>query len=324
MRNLAALCLLLAFCVTVLGSYVRLSDAGLGCPDWPGCYGKLLGVPETPDEIARAREAYPSRPVAADKAWKEMLHRYAAGVLGILVFILAFTGGRAHRLPWVLCGLIIFQSLLGMWTVTLLLKPLIVVVHLLGGMAVIALLTWLLASQTRSFAGRPSSGALFAAGVATLVLVFAQIALGGWVSANYAALACPDFPSCRTQWWPEGMDFASAASLWGEVGADYEFGRLDDAARMAVHMMHRLGALILILAAAGFFLSVVGKTTGRLRGMAAAALLILAIQAGLGVANVVYSLPLTVAVAHNAGAALLLMAIVVLVVSLKNEVRAGG
>jgi cytochrome c oxidase assembly protein subunit 15 len=279
---------LLAFCVVGLGAYVRLSDAGLGCPDWPGCYGHLVGVPDSAAEHAAAATAFPAKPVEAGKAWKEMIHRYAAGTLGLLILGIALSAWRraGNARPWLetgLVGLVIFQALLGMWTVTLLLKPVIVTAHLIGGMATWALLVLCLA-RDKLGAGRtaPQDTLVRAAGVLALVAVVGQIALGGWTSSNYAALACPDFPTCRGAWLP--IDGPTA-----------------------IHMTHRLGALLVFLAVGAYAVLLLKRRNPL--GALLAALLIL--QIGLGIANVLLSLPLPVAVAHNLGAALLLAALVV-------------
>jgi cytochrome c oxidase assembly protein subunit 15 len=279
---------LLAFCVIGLGAYVRLSDAGLGCPDWPGCYGHLVGVPDTHAEHARAAAAFPGKPVEAHKAWKEMIHRYAAGTLGLLILGIAIAAWRRgdQRRPWLetsVVGLVIFQALLGMWTVTLLLKPVIVTAHLLGGMATWALLVLCLV-RDKLGAGRtaPQDPLVRAAGVLALLAVVGQIALGGWTSSNYAALACPDFPTCRGAWLP--IDGPTA-----------------------IHMTHRLGALLVFVVVSAYAALLLKRRNPL--GALLATLLIL--QIGLGIANVLLSLPLPVAVAHNLGAALLLAALVV-------------
>ena len=199
----------LALFVVVLGAYVRLSDAGLGCPDWPGCYGTLT-VPQSESAIAHAETAYPDQPVEANKAWKEMIHRYFAGTLGLLVLAIFVLGWRARKeikvspwLPTFLLILIVFQAALGMWTVTLLLKPVVVTAHLLGGMATLGLLTWL----AHRHLGIVSTGFSHADNLRfwarwALVILFLQIFLGGWTSTNYAALACTDFPTCHGVWMP--------------------------------------------------------------------------------------------------------------------------
>ena len=225
-RPLAILATLLAFGVVALGAYVRLSDAGLGCPDWPGCYGHWLGVPEAAHEQAAASQAFPGKPVNAGRAWKEMVHRYFAGTLGLLILALCVLAWR-HRqklatspaLPTLLLGIVTFQALLGMWTVTLLLKPVIVSAHLLGGMTTLSLLVWLSLRRGKQRFGQQArtSGGIRLLALLALTVGFAQIALGGWVSSNYAALACPDFPTCKGAWLPE-MDFGHAFSLHRELG----------------------------------------------------------------------------------------------------------
>ena len=311
LHRLAALAVVLAFCVVVLGAWVRLSHAGLGCPDWPGCYGQLTW-PNAPHEVADANQAFPERPVETHKAWKEMLHRYLAGALVLVVLalnVLAWRGGpheRRHRgITALLLALIVFQALLGMWTVTLKLLPVVVMAHLLGGMATLALLTWLwLRSRTaphdptrQAISARP----LVLTALAVLVL---QIALGGWVSANYAALSCPDLPTCNGQWWPDA-DFAEGFVLWREVGVDYEGGVLDQRARTAIQLAHRIGAVITLLVLALVSFALMRRPVLARAGVVL--LLAVAAQFTLGVLNVVLYLPLPNAVAHNAGAAVLLM-----------------
>ncbi|KPV41402.1 cytochrome B [Thiohalorhabdus denitrificans] len=310
---LALLAAVLAFAVVVLGGYVRLSNAGLGCPDWPGCYGQL-GVPEA----VGPGSGY-ERPLEAGKAWKEMIHRYFAGALGMVIAALGLLAwrrrhepGQAVALPVGLVGLVVFQALLGMWTVTWLLKPLVVTAHLLGGMATLALLVWLALRQGGVPAPVEASGPWRKWALAALGVVVVQIALGGWTSANYAALACPDFPTCQGRWWPE-TDFGAAFTLWHGLGIDYEGGILDNAARMTVHLVHRIGAVVTLLTVGGLVVALLRRARSpRVRRAALGVGLLLLVQVGLGVGNVVLGLPLTVAVAHNAGAAGLLLSVVVL------------
>ena len=307
---------LLALVVVVLGAWVRLSDAGLGCPDWPGCYGHL-DVPAASAEIDAANAAYPERPVEVGKAWKEMIHRYVAGALGLLIAALAAVAVRRRnrvgmRLPLVLVGLVVFQSMLGMWTVTLLLKPLIVLAHLLGGLTVLALLGWITLSHAPRLPTWPRPRWLPRLAAAALTVLVLQIALGGWTSTNYAALACPDLPTCQGEWWPE-TDFDSAFVPWHGLGIDYEGGILDGPARTAIHMSHRLGAIVAAIAVLALALACLGR--GRPRGLrlaGAGLAALLGLQVGLGLANVAWLLPLPVATAHNGGAALLLLAHVAL------------
>jgi heme a synthase len=314
------LCLLgtiVAFCVIVLGAYVRLSHAGLGCPDWPGCYGHLTAGQAAENQQA-VNAAYPERPIEYEKALKEMLHRYLATALGFLILVIAALAWRNRRdvqqpvgLPLATVALVIFQGLLGMWTVTLLLKPAIVSAHLLGGLTTMSLLWWMsLTTQRRSRPageGRLRRWALFG----TVVLGL-QILLGGWVSTNYAAVACPDFPTCQRSLWPQ-MDFRDAFVLWRGLGIDYEGGVLDHPARVAIHYTHRLGAVI-AAAVLGFVAWQAlrrGQSRGvRMAGGALAAALVT--QLLVGPVMVLATFPLSLATAHNAVAALLVLAMVAL------------
>ena len=316
-RRLCLLGTLIAFCVVVLGAYVRLNNAGLGCPDWPGCYGHLT-VGQALEHAAAANAAYPQRPLEADKAIKEMVHRYLAASLGMLIVLLAALAYRNRRdrlqpvrLPAVLLLLVALQGLLGMWTVTLLLKPLIVSAHLLGGLTTMSLLWWMAIDPTRSTRPAAERG-LRRWAVVAMVLLALQIMLGGWVSTNYAALACPDFPTCQNSFWPS-MDFKDAFVLWRGLGLDYEGGVLDHPARVAIHFTHRLGALVAALALG--FTAVKAIRTGRSRGVRSAGValaVVLAMQLVLGPTMVINTLPLPLATAHNAVAALLVLSMVAL------------
>ncbi|HJW04200.1 MAG TPA: COX15/CtaA family protein [Azospira sp.] len=299
---------LLAFAIIVLGAYVRLSDAGLSCPDWPGCYGQLV-VPMEPQAQQQAAQAFPERPLHPGKAWKEMLHRYLAGSLGLLIVALALLAWRREvrqrHSPWpatALLALIVGQALLGMWTVTLLLRPLVVTAHLLGGMATLTLLLWL---RWRHYAAAPTpSGMAPGLGRLLLFMLALQIALGGWVSSNYAAPACFDLPRCQGQWWP-AMDFAQGFTLHRELGMTGNGQLLSLEALTAIHWSHRLGALAVTLLALGLAYRL--RRRGRQR-QALGLLAALGLQLGLGLGNVLLGWPLGLAVAHNAGAALLLAA----------------
>ncbi|HET7608231.1 MAG TPA: COX15/CtaA family protein [Gammaproteobacteria bacterium] len=309
--RLARIGAVLALAVVMLGAYVRLSDAGLGCPDWPGCYGRLV-VPHPATSAEELGLEY-TRPLEHGKAWREMIHRYLASTLGLVCVALAGLAWRNRRdpaqpkiMPAALVALVIFQGLLGMWTVTLLLKPIVVVAHLLGGLATLTLLASLGRWRPARFPSpTPALRALGLGAAAALVL---QISLGGWTSANYAALACPDFPTCQTQWWPAVADFKEAFVLWRGIGIDYEGGVLDHPARVAVHFTHRLGALLaaVLIALLGFRLAREPAT----RADGAAVLAVLALQLSLGVSIVWFGVPLAVAVLHNGVAALLLLAVI--------------
>ena len=307
----------LTFCVIVLGAYVRLSDAGLGCPDWPGCYGQI-DVPKGDQEIAAAQQAFPGKPVEGHKAIKEMAHRYLAGSLGLLILAIAAVAWRRRKqleqspmLASVLVGLVIFQALLGMWTVTLLLKPAIVSAHLLGGMTTFALLVWLALRQgaNNPRLDFPQARRVRAWAWLGLMIVFAQIVLGGWVSSNYAALACADFPMCQGRWLP-AMDFSHAFHFTRELGMTTSGTLLPHEALTAMHWAHRVGALVTFLYIGG--LSIALLRNRELATLGASMLGLLLVQLSLGISNVLFSLPLPVAVAHNGTAALLLISLVVL------------
>jgi len=316
-RRLCLVATLVALCVVVMGAWVRLSHAGLGCPDWPGCYGHLT-VGEAVENADRANAAFPERPLEPEKALKEMIHRYVASGLGLLVLAIAAVAwvnrrdpAQPLRMPGFLVALVVFQGLLGMWTVTLLVKPLIVTAHLVGGLTTTALLWWLALRVDRKTRppGEHRLRRLALVGLAVLAL---QIMLGGWVSTNYAALACPDFPTCQKSFWPD-MDFKDAFVLWRGLGIDYEGGVLDHPARVAIHFVHRVGAVVtaLVLGLLAWRALRTGQSRAvRVAGTALAALLV--VQWTLGPLMVMKALPLELATAHNGVAALLLLAVVAL------------
>ena len=323
-RRLCILGVLLCFAVVVLGAYVRLTAAGLGCPDWPGCYGHLTPAGA---QAAGSTAAFPGQPFEPGKAWREMIHRYAVGTLSVIIVLLTALaiGTRRQRvlsipLALALFATLIMQAALGMLTVTWRLNPLIVTLHLLFGMTTLALLWWLLLSLPRGAialqVGAHAVGAGSARSLALarrlallgLIVLALQIALGGWTSSNYAAVACPDFPTCQNAWWPRS-DYRHAFVLWHGLNIDYEGGVLDNAARVAIHFTHRLGALITTLV-----LTLAAALVLRRRGLsgaglpACALLAALLLQLSLGVSMVMRGFPLALATAHTAGAALLLLA----------------
>ena len=292
MKRLAFVALVLTFVVVVVGAYVRLSDAGLGCPDWPLCYGKP--IPETG---------------ADHRAWKEMTHRWLAGTLGVLLFALLLGAWRTRqspRLATAMAALVVFQAALGMWTVTLLLKPVIVTAHLLGGMSILSLMTWFLLERA-SPPVRPQGNRLRFSAAVALATLAVQIALGGWVSANYAALGCPDLPLCLGQAVPP-MDFANAFHVVRELGRTDDGRLLPQAALTAIHWSHRLFALVVVCVVAW----AAARAAKVYKGLGIFIGALLALQFFLGVANVAFNVPLALAAAHNAGAAALLASLVVL------------
>jgi cytochrome c oxidase assembly protein subunit 15 len=339
-RRLALAGVLLCFVVVVLGAFVRLNAAGLGCPDWPGCYGHVtpFGAQASP----ATQTAFPTRPLDVGKAWKEMIHRYAAGTLVVIIVVLTALAivYRQKRLlsptyALALLATILVQAVLGMLTVTWQLKPLIVTLHLIFGLTTLSLLYWLwLSLPNQSWGGMAMNGAgraSFNAGGASngrraaamrlayrlavvgLVALGVQIALGGWTSSNYAAVACPDFPTCQGSWWPH-TDYRNAFVLWHGLSINYEGGILDNPARVAIQLTHRLGALVATLAlglAASFV--IVRKSPPAVVTAGCAVLGALALQLTIGISMVKEGFPLQLATAHNAGAALLLLATLTLV-----------
>ena len=393
LRALAWVACVLAFFLIMYGSFVRLSNAGLSCPDWPTCYGRVTW-PVKPAAVARADKAFPNRPVETHKAWREQTHRFAAGTLGVLVLVEALVatwaakrrfglvvaavvligvgiplymardyvsssvvaalgealllgvaifwrGSGWRRIAVLALAVVCFQALLGMWTVTWLLKPIVVSGHLLGGMATFALLAWV-AWRLKSGQGHflPStdgaarsvsknvpdtlSRGLFVAAAIGVVLLACQIFLGGWTSSNYAALACgiggSAFPTCLGQWWP-AMDFHQGFILWRGIGVDFQGGILDAASRTAIQMVHRFGAAVVFV-----YLLWLAHRVGRagLRWHAVALAVLLLAQVALGISNVVLGLPLPIAVAHTGGAALLLFALVGLLVRTRSSLVAAS
>ena len=308
---------ILAFLVIILGAYTRLTDAGLGCPDWPGCYGHWI---VTKANVLQNPE------IDAGKAWTEMLHRYMAGLLGLTIFglvILAFRNRRLPQqplaLPIALGVLVIFQALLGMWTVTLKLFPLVVIAHLLGGMTTLALLWWL-TLKLKSSQGVKELNYLADANnddkklrlwaILGLIILSIQLLLGGWTSASYSALACTDFPSCQAhlnfEWnISQALDF-STKGLTGMMNEPEDYK-----ARMTIHMLHRFGAVLTSFMIGGLALwAFVRSKTFSLRTLSVIMASLLILQIGLGISNILALLPLSIAVAHNAVAALLLLALI--------------
>ncbi len=322
-KGLVLAATLLALCVVSLGAYVRLTDAGLGCPDWPGCYGTLT-VPQSEAAILQAQTTYPNSSVEVGKAWREMAHRYLAGTLGLFVLSIFVLGWKARNeiksSPYTssfLLLLIGFQAMLGMWTVTMLLKPAIVSGHLLGGMSTLALLSWLAHRHWGYYSDSiVTCQRLRLAIRLALVLLFMQIFLGGWTSTNYAALACTDFPTCHGAWVPD-MDFSDAFHMVRELGLSKDGSTLSLASLTAIQWTHRVGALVSFI-----YLGTLGLTTlkyWQLKRWSVLLLVALITQIALGICNLVLHLPLVLAVAHNFTAALL----VIIVVLLNSKISGG-
>lgn len=296
--------------VMLVGGWTRLVDAGLGCPDWPGCYGQLL-VPDS--ELATLR--HPDVPLEPFKAWVEMAHRYIASLLGLVVLAVVALGWplrKRRHYPWrvsiVLLGVILLQGAFGAFTVTLQLWPQVVTLHLLGGLSVLLLFFWLHLRLRRVLAGpkgeRQRGNVWW---VMAAVLLVVQLALGGWVSSNYAGIACQGFPTCNGQWWPE-MDISEGFHLTQTVGPNYLHGQLHADARTAVHVVHRLGALLL-----GVGLLALWWRYRQWQCVARPLTIVVglyALQVALGVANVWLWLPLWLALLHTAGAIALAMGLV--------------
>lgn len=315
MHNLVWIAMFLAFVVVVLGAYTRLTDAGLGCPDWPGCYGHLV-LPLQDAGLKKAQEFYPYVPIETQKAWTEMTHRYAAGTLAVLVMIINGLAWRhRHRgapwkIPLTLLGLIGFQAALGMWTVTLKLLPVVVMGHLLGGIIIFSCLVYL-NWQLSENSGAKAASLFWRLGMyGAIAVVFLQIALGGWVSSHYAGIACIGFPMCNGQWFPS-MHWRESFQIWTALDANYQGGLLASASRVTIQMAHRIWAVVTVLYVVIFALLVLYKIPHRLtRRVTTWVLICLGLQYGLGIVNVLYLLPLWAAVAHNGIAALLFAAIV--------------
>mgnify|MGYP000591299226 CR=1 FL=1 len=319
-KNLLTFGIVLALCVISLGAYVRLSDAGLGCPDWPGCYGKLLGVPDNHAEVNQAQEAFPHAPVEAAKAWKEMIHRYLAGILGLVIAALAALAIWPRRQATVapqifLVGLVLVQAALGMLTVTWLLKPVIVTMHLLGGMLILATLVGIKASTTMAHIDATTSAMKKTAWFVT-ALILVQIALGGWTSANYAAMACADYPLCQGQWMPADMEWSHAFVFNRELGQTSDGQMLSLQTLTAIHWTHRCFALVVLAACVAFALRL--KQHDDTRTMGNLLLGAVIAQVFIGISNVWLQWPLGLAVLHNTGAAFLLAVTVYTTVQLQR------
>ena len=316
-KKLTMAAIVLVVGVIGLGAFTRLADAGLGCPDWPGCYG-FVGIPLKAETIEKANQAFPDQPYELAKAWPEMVHRYFAGALGLVVFALFIIAMKRRqysdacvKLSTGLLILITFQAALGAWTVTEKLHPVVVMGHLLGGFAtfsLLAVLTLRLHQPNINIAPEViRSKRLISIGIIAVVI---QIALGGWTSANYAALACTDLPICFAGWY-EHTDFAEGFTLWGHNAETYQYGVLSNEAKIAVHAAHRIGAIVVTAILLSILFILFRKSrTKTVKTFSIALLVLLVLQITLGVVNVTMNLPLLNAVAHNLVAAFLLVTLV--------------
>ena len=307
-KHIVRTALVLAFVVIVLGAYTRLVDAGLGCPDWPGCYGFVI-MPVSETEIQEANQRFSDQPFEVAKAVPEVVHRVVAGTLGLLILMICLLAWRAKKeltFPLVMLVLVLFQAILGAWTVTLKLWPQVVTAHLLGGFATLALL-FLYASREGYLPTRTIQVRQSWVPIVFLALVVCQVALGGWTSANYAALACPDFPLCHGEWIPD-TNFEEGFNILQDVGPNYLGGNMSSEARVAIQITHRIGAVVVLLA--GIWLLCVLPRGARIHVGT-----LLTFQILLGILNVILNLPLYIAVLHNLGAALLLLSALQVVVS---------
>lgn len=331
MRIITRAALVLAVCVVILGAYTRLTEAGLGCPDWPGCYGHLT-VPQS-HQIEQAQAKFPNQPLEAEKAWNEMIHRYLAGTLGLLIFLIAvLTHRRANQASdagwrklkkhaYVLLLLVVFQALLGMWTVTMMLMPLVVMGHLLGGFTLFVLLLLFERRLTHLERARlePVATNRVKFGLVAGFVLFVQVALGGWTAANYSALACTQLPFCEGDWVAQ-LSVAEAFSLPPE-SATYQYGVLSYQARATIHVFHRIGALVTAAVLLLWFVPLIKNNRGRLQSIAVGGVVLLSAQVLLGLANVVFSLPLMVAVLHNAVALLLLSCLLLSIYYFRGDAK---
>jgi heme a synthase len=319
-RKLVWVTLFLTFDLIMFGAFTRLTDSGLGCPDWPGCFGHSNPL-QAYEHISAAETAMPSGPVTVMKAWIEMIHRYLAMGVGVLIIAIMLIGwrkwwlsrGQATRFsPGLATALFVFvcvQGAFGAWTVTLKLQPVIVTIHLLLGMGLLAMLAWLAARQSHHLPVSPAGNSLRIPAALAMIILSIQIALGGWVSTNYAPLACMDFPLCHGQLVPE-MDFANGFHLWRDLGKTATGDYLPFSALTAIHWTHRMFAFFVL----GFIawlahkaMKIDGlKRTGRWL------LILIAVQFLTGMSTVFLKWPLGLAVMHNGGAALLVLSLVML------------
>ena len=324
LQALMVLTLFLTFDLVMFGAFTRLTDSGLGCPDWPGCYGNASPIGAR-EEISAAQDAMPTGPVTHGKAWVEMIHRYLASAVGVLIIAINVgvwrqkrqwqregrTGDEPLHPGWAVATLVwvCLQGVFGAWTVTMKLFPAIVTLHLIGGLVLLALLCAQAVRQVRTVQGvqpvqLPVN--LRWAMVAALALVWIQVALGGWVSTNYAVLACTTFPTCQGSWWP-AMDFAQGFEIWRPLGLLKDGSHIGFAALTAIHYVHRLFAylVLVVLVVLGLRMLRAGDSTHPVAAQGRWLLALAALQLVTGLSNVILDWPLAAAVLHTGGAAAL-------------------
>ncbi len=325
---LTGLALLLAIGVIALGAYTRLMNAGLGCPDWPGCYGSVL-PPTSAEEIHLANEAFPHRPVEVAKTWPEMIHRYMASTLGFFILIITLLSiinfrhpAQPAKLSMSLLVLVILQGMLGMWTVTMKLYPPVVMLHLLGGFMTVSMLSLLFYRLTQIFPPIKDAKAdrfRWLAIVGALVVI-AQIMLGGWTAANYAAYLCHELPICQPG-WTDSLNFKEAFQIFGHKVDDFEYApHLSPDAQMTIHVIHRIGAMVVAVVIGALSVLLLQSETRRYKKFGLAILTILCLQLILGILNVVMHIPVQIAVMHNLGGAFLLLVMVALNYSMRKQI----
>jgi len=321
--RLAVFAVLFSFLLLILGAWGRVTEAGLGCPEWPGCYGRLF-APLTARDFNEARQYFPRQTPEEERALKETLHRYFSGALGLLIIRLAWLGWQLKKrvrkqqvlIPALVAVLVFAQVVLGILTIKLQNKPLVTMLHISAGLTIFGLLWWVVLREQRFWKPVAAAPAVLKSlrprAMLGLILVIGQLILGAWVTANYAALACPDFPACQASYWPE-MDVLNGFTLWRDIGIDYEGVQLDLPATTAIHMSHRVGAGILLL-----YIGILSVRTIRLGArdrlcrFGMLVLFVLLAQVTLGIISVLTHLPTALVVVHSAFGALLLLSLITL------------